>query len=964
MARQQACFFSCNRGETSLLAMGRVDVEHLRLAAQSQINWLPRVLGPMMLRPGTEYIGQIYNNQPCTFIPYVAAFNDTALIELTANLMRVWRDDALISRAQVQTTISNFTGWTTAATGTAVTSASGGLLTFSGLNTGSSAQAYTVLAVLPADQQTEHALRFTVTSGPVVFSVGSAAGLGDIFGRETLDDGIYSLAFTPGAAAVYVTFAATLQSSNSNTTTQSIPTWNQQTSVTNISVEAAGVLELPTPWGDTEIGTPGVTPSTIRHDESANIVFVAAAEMAQQQINRYSPTSWSVVKYRPVKGPMAPVPGNPSISLAPSAYRGNTTLSASGNIFTLSDVGTLFRLFSSGQTVVETISFSNTYSDAIEVTGVSYISTVDGSGNIHNSATADRDFTITTTGTWSGNIRLQRSFTSATTGFSDYQTYTSNQTGVVITDGLNNEIVWYRLGCDPGDLASGAVTVNMAYSGGGNYGVCHVLQYVSPTQVNVEVLVPFWGLAATTDWLQSEWSASEGYPTAVALHEGRLWWAGADKWWGSISDDYSNFDYDAKGDAAPIDQTIGAGPIANINWLVSIDHLLAGADTSIITAMSDAIESPLTPSNFTLRRSVTNGSAQIAARPVDQRVVYIDQSGRKLYELIYDIRLYNYKPTDLTRLNPDIGLPGFTAMAVQRQPDTRINLIRTDGILVSFIYDVDDEVQAFWRVQTSGSFEAIAVLPGDREDMAYVCVNRTINGQTVRYLEKFSRIDECQGEAICKNVDAHLVYQGPATGNLSGFPHLVGQTVAIWGQGQVSGGDYNNDWGSDLGIQPTSGPVTGDLGTAVVTSAGNVQIPNGVLVTTAVVGLPYQAEFISAKLEYAARTGPGINKIKRIDHIGFSMVATHCQGVRFGAWTPNDPENVPDGIFTPPARLDDLPLVEYGTLVGENFVWPSYDAAMMEFPSDFSTDNRIYLQAASPRPATVLGFSFDIQADG
>lgn len=941
MARQSVPFFSFNRGEISLLALARVDVEKLRLAAQSQINWLPRVLGPMMLRPGTEFIGEILDDAPCKPIPYVSAFNDTALLELTAGNLRIWRDDALISRAAVSTTIPDFPSWTTTTTGTAVATTAAGSLSFSSMNNGASALADVAISVALADRGVEHGLRFTITNGPVAFSVGTAAGTDDVFSQETLDNGVYSMAFTPTTSTVYVNFRAIRLANNSNTKTNSIPTWSQTVQVENIYIEPAGTLILPTPWGSSIIGNSAATPSLLRHDQSANIIYFAASGLPQKQINRYSPTSWSVVDYRPVKGPMSPVPSNPSVTIATNSYSGNVVLTASGNLFKPSDVGTLFRLFSTGQIVSEVISFSNTYSDAIEVTGVSYVSTIDGGGNVVNTATADRNFFITTTGTWVGNLKIQRSFTSATTGFSDYKVQTSNVSSLVITDGLNNEIVWYRVGFGPGDLTSGSVTVTITYAGGGNYGVAHVTSYVSPTQVDAEVLVPFWGLAPTSDWLQSEWSSSAGYPSAVAIHEGRLHWAGADKWWGSVSDDYSNFDYDATGDAAPIDQSIGSGPIANINWLVSIDHLLAGADTSIITAMSDAIETPLTPTNFTLRRSATNGSYQIQAEAIDQRVVYVDQSGRRIYELIYDIRLYNYKPTDLTRLNPDIGLVGFTDLAVQRQPDTRVNLIRTDGVLVSLINDADDEVQAFWRIVTDGAFEAVAVLPGAREDQVYVVVNRTINGVTKRYLEKFARIDECQGEALTKCVDAHLVYQGAATNVLAGFFHLVGKTVAIWGQ-RVDG-------------------VVGDWGTAVVAADGTVTIPNNVQVVVAVVGLSYTAEFISAKLEYAAREGSGLNKIKRIDHMGVTMINSHCQGLRYGVYDPGDEDNTVSGPYTFPPVLDDMPQVEGSVTIDPNTVWAQYDFQQMEFPSDFSTDNRIYLQAASPRPVTLLGIAFDIQ---
>jgi hypothetical protein len=905
-----------------------------------------------MLRPSTNYIGGVFDYQPTVIRPFVAAFADTALFEFTANLMRFWVDDALITRAAVTTTIPDFPGWTIATTGTAASIVAMGTLSFENMNFGSSATATAALTIAGPYQNTEHALRFTVVNGPFQFSIGSAAGLGDITdGLFTLDNGTYSMAFTPGMATVYVQFAAIALPDNANTLTQSQPTEVQKVTVTNISIEPAGVLTLPTPWGAAQIGTPSVTPSTLRLTQSGDVVFIAATGLPQYQINRYSPTSWAIGPYRSVKGPMAPVPTNASVSIASSNLSGNTTLTASANLFSPKDVGTLFRLFTGSQTIQQSLSFGNTYTDAIEVTGVSYTSTVDGSGNVTNTACTDRNFLFSISGTWSGSVTLQRSFTSATTGFEDYLNYTSNQTNIVITDGLNNEIVWYRLGFEAGNHASGTANVLIAYPGGGNYGVCHILGYTSPTQLFAEILVPLWGLDATSDWLQSEWSAANGYPTACALHEGRLWWAGADRWWGSVSDDYTNFDYDETGDAAPIDQSIGQGPIANINWMVSIDHLLAGADCSIVTAMSDAIESPLTPSNFILRRSVTNGAFPIQAVAVDQRVVYLDQSGRRLYELIYDIRLYNYKPTDLTRLNPDIGIPQFTDMTVQRQPDTRILLVRTDGILVSFVYDPDDEVQAFWRCQLGGVVESVAVLPGPLEDQVYVVVNRTINHSTVRYLEKFARIDEAQCQPISKCVDACLVYQGAATNVLAGFGHLVGETVCIWGTATNA-------------PESLGGPaVTGDLGTAVVAANGDVTLPDGITVTTAVVGLGYSAEFISAKLAYASNLGSALNQQKRVDHLGFVLTNTHCQGVRYGAFTPNDPTNVPNGIFTVPAILDDLPAYEYGAPVTPNTIYTQFDTKQVEFGSDYDTDLRLYIQAASPRPVTINSLTFTIESN-
>ena len=49
-----------------------------------------------------------------------------------------------------------------------------------------------------------------------------------------------------------------------------------------------------------------------------------------------------------------------------------------------------------------------------------------------------------------------------------------------------------------------------------------------------------------------------------------------------------------------------------------------------------------------------------------------------------------------------------------------------------------------------------------------------------------------------------------------------------------------------------------------------------------------------------------------------------------------------------------MPMVEQYATVDQDAVWDSYDEDMLPFPSRFSTDARLCLQAAAPRPATVL----------
>ena len=47
---------------------------------------------------------------------------------------------------------------------------------------------------------------------------------------------------------------------------------------------------------------------------------------------------------------------------------------------------------------------------------------------------------------------------------------------------------------------------------------------------------------ATTSWAEGAWSNYRGWPSAVAFYEGRLWWAGKDKIYASVSDAFSSFD--------------------------------------------------------------------------------------------------------------------------------------------------------------------------------------------------------------------------------------------------------------------------------------------------------------------------------------------------------------------------------------------------------------------------------------
>lgn len=914
MPKQTVAFYALNRGEVSRLALDRVDVDKLRLSAEQQINWLPLTMGPMTLRPGSGYIGEVLASSSCRLMEFVYSTTDAALIELTQSVMRVWVDDALVTRPAVSATIQPFSAWTQTISTGATIDVSHGDLRITSVRPGDISSAYGSMAITAGQESLEHALRITISKGPVLFKIGTTVGGEEILSSTPLDNGVHSIAFTPGTSTVYCQFDSTKLA---------------QRTVGSIAVEVAGVMSLPTPWTSDLL-------NYVQYDQSADVIYVACRDCIQKKIERRSRTSWSIVDYRVPDGPFANAPGDESFTFSASYFDGDVTLTCNKPFFTPNHVGAKLRLFHNGQTRQSNLSKSDTYTHPIRVAGTSTASF----------SSKDREFAISLNGTWSGTIMVERTYDpDGLTDWVSFKSYTVNGL-YVIDDQLNNVIVWYRVGFMPSGYTSGTCTVGVAYNGGGGAGICEITAVTDSRNASVEVAdyidskgarygyLHNQGVAA--NWRMSQWNAISGYPSSCALHEGRLWWAGANKSWGSVSDTYASFDFEKTGDAAPIVRSIGKGPVAHTNFMLSLSRLAIGTDGGVVTARSSSFDEPLTPTAFNLKYSTNQGTAPLRAIQVDNNGVFVQRSGRRVYLLSFVAQSADFKPFDLTRLNMDIGVPGFVDIAVQRQPDTRLLLVRGDGQLAVLLSDEQDDVQAWWRIETDGVIENVAVLPGQLEDEVYVVVARTIGGVTKRFLEKFARLDECKGGATSKLADSHVVYSGAPTTVLAGLDHLEGKAVVVWGDGKEIGFDQNN-------------PAT--VATYTVAS-GKIVLPTAV--SNAVTGLPYTATFVSAKLAYAAAQGTAINQVKRVGHIGIVADTMHYQAIRYGHWHEDPAEMI----------LRSLPPVERGKPTPVDTIWSSYDQQQFPFPGEWDTDARIMIQGQAPRPATICGFTLEMETSG
>jgi hypothetical protein len=178
-----------------------------------------------------------------------------------------------------------------------------------------------------------------------------------------------------------------------------------------------------------------------------------------------------------------------------------------------------------------------------------------------------------------------------------------------------------------------------------------------------------------------------------------------------------------------------------ILWAVSLKHLIMGTAAGEWALMADSTVgiSPVTPPR--LEPQSWWGSEQIAPCVVGNVVLFVRRHGRRLHELVFDYVDDGYKSEDLlvmaNHLTAGEGLT-LKQLAFAQDPDSILWARRDDGVLLGMTYVRAHEVAGWHRHTFGGIVESIAVIPGDGYDQLWQIVKRTIDGSTVRYIERMA----------------------------------------------------------------------------------------------------------------------------------------------------------------------------------------------------------------------------------
>ena len=374
-------------------------------------------------------------------------------------------------------------------------------------------------------------------------------------------------------------------------------------------------------------------------------------------------------------------------------------------------------------------------------------------------------------------------------------------------------------------------------------------------------------------------------PTSLALFRERLCFAAGQTIWMSQSGAFDNFDLTVAAENVPEEKTLeeetpedneeeGAAedeeetpaeaPVAaddpieinvyseqidRIEWLCPGKGLLCGTTGGEFIIEETTKADPLGPENVKVSTETPIGSCAIQAMRVGQAVLFVQRSGRKLREFIFDLVDDGFSAGDLTVAAEHITAGGITALAWQSEPLEIVWAPRRDGVLVGLSYSREQEMGAWHRhcLGGRGAVSHLAVVPARHggRDVLWLSVRRVIAGQTVYYIETLEPGHELgAAQEDCFFVDSGLTFQGNQLTEITGLNHLEGCEVDVLGDG---------------GVQPRRTVTAGRI---------DLEYPANVIQ----VGLPYDSVFETVNLEFGLQDGTAQGRRKRIVNLTMRLI--------------------------------------------------------------------------------------------
>lgn len=287
--------------------------------------------------------------------------------------------------------------------------------------------------------------------------------------------------------------------------------------------------------------------------------------------------------------------------------------------------------------------------------------------------------------------------------------------------------------------------------------------------------------AITNSWsLEGEvWSAENGYPGAVTLHEQRLVCGGSPEYpqtvWMSRIGEYLNFELGTKDDDA-MSFTVSSDQINPIEHLGQVRTLIALTYGGEFT-LSGGVEKAIAPTNIQVKNQSTYGCNRVRPCRIGNELYFAQRANRKIRAMAYRYDTDAYSAPDVSVLSEHLTESGVVDMAYQQEPESVMWLVRADGALASVTVDREQDVIGWASHTTDGAYESVATVPVAGGEEAWLVVKRHVNGSDVRYIERFDTSLYTHSAVTASDVDGRAIW--------GGLGHLEGREVDVVADGVV-----------------------------------------------------------------------------------------------------------------------------------------------------------------------------------
>ena len=465
-------------------------------------------------------------------------------------------------------------------------------------------------------------------------------------------------------------------------------------------------------------------------------------------------------------------------------------------------------------------------------------------------------------------------------------------------------------------------------------GYVKITGYTSPTQVSAAVQSQLSTTNATTRWGEGAWSDYRGYPACIALYDGRVYYARTPHQprniYGSMPYAYETFTpaVNNEDDGAINIQlaTNATGDGSDIKWLIGGSYLLCGTygGEFVIRGTGDGA---ITPTDISARQRTNWGGERVQPVVVGSFVHFVQRCGEKLRQFQYDYYYDTYKGVDVSIFSEHFLKSGVKQLSYLKNPDSMLVLTMNNGTIVLLTLEQDQSVLAWSLLEFKGNIKSSETIPsfnGYYDELWYI-IERNINGQSVKYIERMQDLITPDIQQDCWYVRSGLSYNAydltkgndislsattgviTITAQNSVFEQdminkrirVMDESANILGQAVITG--YTNDksitarvikefdntsfaggsWGISVDEISGLGHLEGERVQILADGAEQTErvISNGEIrleldAWKLIIGLGYQSYITTLPLEAGSQNGTAIGKRKRIHELALRVWRT------------------------------------------------------------------------------------------